>query len=661
MAVIKTAAELQELLAEVAQQPRVVIDTETTGLEPWKQDRLCGIGLAWHEGEDLKSYYIPYRHRNGAKDSEHELVAENLELATLPAIWEAFDKVPKLIGWNLKFDLAMMWQDGFRPREDHQLIDVIPAARMCNKDKYSDLSLKGQTAMLLGADKAAYDAEFKAYLRKNKWSKHFDYAPIDKIAPYCEDDCGYAEDLLDIYEQRIEDTNQVYIWEQEQELTRTLWEMESLGIAYDKEYAESKVGPLGERIKELEQDIYRETDTTFNIGSSKQLGDVMANLGLKSTVKSIKTGAPSWGVGAMMAIDHPVAGLILEYRGTKKLLNSYFEPILEWPGAVHPSFKNWGTVTGRLACSDPNLQNVAKNISNLSGNDTSDEVLAALSAAMGAKEGVDMTKVGGGMAGGLTYGGTKAIGSKFDNANDALVSVRRLYIPREGCRMVLIDYSQMEMRVFSDYIKDEGLSALLEDPKFDFHSHVAKTVWSVDESSDLWAFYRTLAKAINFGLIYGIGMKKLASQIQKTLEEAKTYKAEYFSRFPKAYTFIDLVCKTVEARGWIKNRFGRRYWIDPDRAYIGVNYLVQGSSADIVKNRMVAARDWLLENGLKTRMLVQVHDEIIFEVPYEEEELVIPELKRIMEERQIGTFLPVEVSIGEPSWAEPRKIEVIAA
>ncbi len=164
-----------------------------------------------------------------------------------------------------------------------------------------------------------------------------------------------------------------------------------------------------------------------------------------------------------------------------------------------------------------------------------------------------------------------------------------------------------------------------------------------------------MAKNINFGLIYGIGDAKLAAGISKTLEEAKKYKADYFDKFPTARKFMDKVQQIVQSRGWIKNRFGRRYWIDKEKAYQGVNYLVQGTSADIVKNRMVAVSEYLREEQCLSKMIVPVHDEVIYYIHHSEEKMLVPKLKEIMEERCISTFLPVDVARGN-SWANKKEV-----
>lgn len=425
---------------------------------------------------------------------------------------------------------------------------------------------------------------------------------------------------------------------------------------YDQAYGSQKIPQLQARIRQVLLEIYALAGREFNINSGPQLGEVMADLNIVSPAVSAKTGKPSWSVGVLLSIDHPIAGKIVELRGLEKMLGTYFQSIMSWPDSVvHGQHKNWGTITGRLSCVEPNLQNIAKSTQNLGGNEVSEETLAAVSAFLGARKGESFTDMRAGTSGsnvgGVTYGGMMALSDHYVDS-DQTVAVRRLFVGRPGTRLYMLDYSQMEMRVFADYVEDENLYALLENSEFDFHSYVARTVWDVDESSSLWNFYRTLAKAINFGMIYGIGIKKLASQIQKTSEEAKQYKKDYFARFPKAQQFIKRVQEVVETRGYVHNRYHRRYWVDASRSYVAVNYLVQGTSADIVKNRMNALHDYLRDEHLESRMLAQVHDEIIFELVEAEEAWLPKELQRIMEARQIQTHLPVEISRGMPSWAQ---------
>ena len=635
-----TVGEIESVLHDIAIADDVVIDTETTGLKSWHGDRLCGIGVTV-DGE--VGHYFPFRHTKG-----------NLDSTLLHDFWEAIYQAKRVVGYNLKFDMGFFYQDGYSGSESQSVADILVAARMCSSERFPKLSLTNRLDTVLGYGAGDYEREFKDYLRKNKLGKKYHLAPVEVLGEYCIKDVLGTWALKDRFEEIIEETHQEDVWAQEQLLTQVLWDMECTGIGYDEEYGKVKIPQLKARIANLYNEVWALAGGEFNLNSNPQLTKVMTSLGVKSTSKSAKTGAPSWSNGVMLTLDHPIAGKVVEIRGLEKVLGTYFEAIMAWPqNTVHGQLKNWGTITGRLSGANPNLQNIAKNVQNLYGNEMDEETLAAVSAFLGARKGesyTDMTTASGGISGGITLGGMMAIGSGFDD-NEESVSVRRLFVGRKGYRLYMLDYSQMEIRVLADYVQDENLTALLERADFDFHSHVAKTVWGVNESSSLWDFYRTLAKAINFGLIYGIGIDKLASQIQKSKEEAREYRIQYFDQFPKVREFINQVIEVITHRGYVFNRFKRRYWIDPEKAYVGVNYLIQGTSADIVKNRMIACQDYIKANNLKSRMLVQVHDEIIFEIHQDEESWVPWKMQEIMEERQISTFLPVEVSRGCPSWA----------
>ncbi len=611
--IVTSSAQVDKVIAKLHAAERVVVDTETSGLEPWKDDRQCGIGFAF---PDKSGYYLPFRHPDS-----------NLKMDVLPELFEALSKVPTLVGYNLKFDLAVMSRDGYIVQPDQALEDLIVAARLCEADKNGSLKLRDQLVKFFGAASAAYDDEFKAYLKTNKWSKSFHLAPAGVVGQYCIGDVIRTEELRERLLERIEETEQTRVWEQEVALTSVLWDMERTGIRVDHQYAKIKVPQMSNKVSAIREKLYTIAGGEFNPNSSKQLRSVMKALKLKSPKKSPKTQEYSWDKEVLSATDHPIASTLLELRAIEKLLGTYFDPALNsWGAVVHTNFKSQGAITGRMSATNPALQTIAKKTQDLASGAVDLELLKA---SLG-----------------------KIVAPVDDDVNaESNASARRLFIPRKGKVLILADYSQMEMRVFADYCGDKAMFKLLEDPTFDFHDHVATQVWKVTSDHELWKFYRFLAKAINFGLIFGIGVRKLAAQIQATLDETKQFKEEYFGQFPSAQVFIQMVSKTVEARGWIRNRFNRRYYIDRDRAYIGVNYLVQGTSADIVKNRMIALARWIFEMGLKTRILIQVHDEVILESPEDEVKLVTMNVKRILEERQINTFLPVEVSIARESWA----------
>ena len=635
-----TEETFDQVIVDLFSTREIVVDVETDGLQPWHGDRLCGIGIAV---SDSVAYYLPYRHPEG-----------NLPMSTLTDLWAALRVMPRIIGYNLKFDLAFLYQDGYDPPSEQELVDVLVASRMCSPGKYDDLSLSGQLEAVYGPEARQYDDEFKRYLRKNRWQKTYHKAPAEVVGAYCIQDVLSTWRLRARHTQFIFDTKQTRVWEQEQDQTRALWESEKVGMGYDPAYAQAKIPQLAARIDNLMKEMYALAGREFNLNSNPQLTSVMHALGIKSPAKSEKTGKDRWPVGVMLTLDHPIAGKILEIRGLQKVKGTYFDGIAAWPDStVHGQLKNWGTITGRLSGANPNMQNIAKNVQNLEGNAIDDEAMAAMAAFMGAR-GDGTYQAPSTSQSGVTLGGNMAVASGFQELENQ-VSVRRLFVGREGFRLYMMDYTQMEIRVFADYVQDPHLNEMLEDAKFDFHSHVAKTVWKIDESSTLWDFYRTLAKAINFGMIYGIGVKKLAAQIQKTVEEAREYKEQYFNQFPNARDFIDAVGIVNERRGHVFNRFGRRYWVDANRPHVAVNYLIQGTSADIVKNRMNACRNFLMENNCRSRILTQVHDEILFEIHDYEDSWVPFEMKRVMEERQIDTLLPVDLARGCPSWANEEK------
>lgn len=575
----------------------------------------------------------------------------NLPLTNLTILLRALEKVKKLIGHNIKFDLAALYQDGFRLQPGQELEDTITAARMYFPDKYQSLDLETVSDTLLGTTTQNWKSEFKAYLKKNKWWPHYDMAPPDVVGEYCINDCQFTSQIRDILVKHIESTDQGRIWEQEGKLLRVLWDMEKEGLYFDREYLLSRLEKLHVKLNQLKDTIYALVGKEFDISSSKQVNEIMVGLGITSPHLTPK-GVPKWSVGELMTVNHPIASLILEYRGIEKMRSTYFEPLLKLDDdRHHQSFKPWGTISGRMSCA---LQTLSNKSQNLAGEEENEEVTEAIKAMLGARAGqsIDMTSESGSRVGGGSLTSLVSYSKTYSDTEDT-VSVRRLYIPPPGYALYCIDYEQMEMRVFADYVNDENLNRLLETGE-DFHSVVAREVWKVDGKSPLWKFYRNLAKAVNFGLLYGIGLEKLASQIQKSVEEAEKYKKDYFDRFPKARNFMWKVQDTIKTRGYIFNRFGRRYTIPADKAYVGINYLCQGLSADIVKNRMIAIHEYLADKDSK--IVVQIHDELLFYVKIEEELEIVPKLKEILEERLITTYMPVEVSRGVPSWAEKKKI-----
>ena len=224
------------LLERVSECEKVVVDVETDGLRPWHGNKLCGIGFALGSEE---GYYLPFRHPEG-----------NLSEDYFGVIWDHVKKVPRLIGHNIKFDMAFLHSDGYRIPKDQILSDTMQSSRLCAREQYPDLSLPGRLANAFGWRARMYDDEFKAYLTKNKWKYTFHLAPSHIVGSYCVGDVIGTWNLLDHDERIIEESKQWQVWEEEQFITRILWEMESIGMRFDSVYASKKVPLLQARCAE---------------------------------------------------------------------------------------------------------------------------------------------------------------------------------------------------------------------------------------------------------------------------------------------------------------------------------------------------------------------------------------------------------------------------
>ena len=316
---------------------------------------------------------------------------------------------------------------------------------------------------------------------------------------------------------------------------------------------------------------------------------------------------------------------------------------------MHTSFCNWGTLTGRLSSREPNLQNIPRNHFKLRDVELTaeerEDTMKRINAILGSKGTVLDTELSDNVIDTWGFVGDES----FDEEDTDQIAMRRLFIPRDDYALLGFDYSQMEVRVFLSYLQNEEIDELLKKSDVDFHGEAAKMAFDVEEDSSEFKFYRQMAKAITFGTIYGIGNKKLAAQLGTTPREAGQYKRKYFAGLKGSKEFFDKVVQTVESRGWIKNRFGRQYRLPKELGYKGVNYLVQGTSADIMNERMIAVGKYLADK--KSNLLLQVHDEIICEIHNDELDTVPNDIKAMLQVNSLDIPLYVDMEICKPSWA----------
>ena len=616
----------------------LVVDVETNGLDPFTKNQICGVGIGTLEGD---TYYFPFRHQQGG----------NLPLAMQRNVIEVLNQVSTFIGYNIKFDLHFLSGEGV-VIQDQTLIDVIVLVRLTEPSEENELSLTKTIIRSYGARAALYDIETKKYLRTNKWNKDFSEAPVEVLGPYCEKDVEWTTVLYKDRLQQLKQTGQEKIFDLECKLTRVLYEMEQAGIAIDTKYAQDIAKKIQERQEQLMQQIFAKVGT-FNINSTQQLNEVMNSNGIFSPIQTPK-GAQSWNEAALVQINNPLAGLIRQYRALGKVFSTYLEPYLD--NAVrHTSFCNWGTLTGRLSSREPNLQNIPRNHFKLATVDldsTEREIVRGrVNALIASKGGITNLELDDDVIDTWSFIGDES----FDEQDEAQIAIRRLFIPRKNYSLVAFDYSQMEVRVFLSYFQNDDITALLSQENIDFHGEAAKMAFNVTEEDKEFKFYRQMAKAITFGTIYGIGSNKLSMQLGTTPAQALQYKQKYFNGLKGSKEFFDSVVKTVTMRGWIKNRYGRIYKVPKKLGYKGVNYLVQGTSADILSERMVEVYNYLQTK--KSKLLLQVHDEIICEIHDDELETVPQQIRKLMEINSLKIPLPVDMEVCQPSWATKYDLE----
>ena len=574
---------LDRWIAEARSLGRVAIDAETNSLDPMLAE-LAGVALALDIG---KAAYVPLNHRSGAGD----LLGGGLMAGQIPAA-EALPRLKALledptvlkIGQNLKFDALVFARQGITlaPCDDTMLMS------------YALDGGKGGSGMdeLAAAILDHRMVSFKDVAGSGRNQLTFDQVELASATEYSAEDADAAYRLWTALKPRLAAERMMTVYETlERPLIPVLVRMEERGIKVDRQILSRMSGEFAQKLGALEYEIYELAGESFNIGSPKQLSDILFGKFQLPGGKKTKTGA--WSTGAnvldeLAAAGNALAARILDWRQLSKLKSTYTDLLPDHihpqTGRVHTSYALASTTTGRLSSSDPNLQNIPVR---------------------------------------TEYGRR----------------IRTAFIAEKGMKLISADYSQIELRIVAHVADVPELKQAFADG-LDIHAMTASEMFNVPVKG-MPVEVRRRAKAINFGIIYGISAFGLANQLGIPREEAGAYIKRYFERFPGIHGYMDAMRARVKQDGYVATLFGRKIHFPQvkssnpaERAFVeraSINAPIQGTAADIIRRAMIRMEDALQAAKLHAKMLLQVHDELVFEAPAAEVDETMAVVKQVME------------------------------
>jgi len=602
---IMTADELKEWIQDATQTGFLAFDTETTGLTPALAE-LVGISLATRGG---RACYVPLTHGKKADllgmQDDTPCQAPIKEIVSVLNPYFSDPSILK-IGHNAKYDLQMLWAVGFKnitPLDDTMMLSYVVDGSS-HGHGLDELALT-----FCGHKMISYDE----VTGKGKGRISFAEVPIDKACTYAAEDADLTLRLHEIFKPRIAQEKMASIYEDiERPMIPVIARMEEKGIKVDRSVLRYLSQNFAEQIAKLEDKIFEQAGHKFNVGSPKQLGVVLFDeMGLTGGSKT-KTG--DWSTAAdvlekLATEGHDFVEKILDWRHLSKLRSTYTESLQEAinpkNGRVHTSFSMALTNTGRLSSSDPNLQNIP----------------------IRTEEGR---------------------------------LIRTAFVADEGHVLLSADYSQIELRLVAEMAGIESLKSAFISGE-DIHARTASEVFGI-KLEEVTPDIRRKAKAINFGIIYGISGFGLAKQLDCSISEAAAYIKTYMERFPELENFMESLKTEARQKGYVKTKFGRKCVIagiadkNPARRNFAerqaINAPLQGTAADLIKMAMIRLDNRIESENLPLKMLLQVHDELILEVPEGKAEEMAALVKREME--QVARFsIPLSAEAGwSKNWAE---------
>jgi DNA polymerase-1 len=609
---ITKSSELDEWIRKIESLGVVAVDTETTSLNPLKAD-LVGISLSIKPGV---ACYIPLGHKRSKetenldfKTSDHVVDNKSKDFVQIPMTQAIKMLKPVLenpailkIGQNIKYDILVLSKYGINVRsiDDTMLLSYVLEAGLHGHgmDELAKLFLDRDTI------------KYKDIVGSGKSQITFDLVNLSQALEYAAEDADVTYQLHQTLKKQLTKDRMIGFYEAiERPLIQVLANMERSGVKVDVNQLKKLSAEFQVKLEKLEKEIFQLSGMEFNIASPKQLSEVLfGKLGLPGKKKR-KTGAYSTEaeiLEELASAGNLIVEKILDWRQLAKLKNTYTDSLIEQAnkktGRVHTSFLMSSTATGRLASSDPNLQNVPIRTSE---------------------------------------------GRK----------IRRAFVASKGYKLISLDYSQIELRILSHVANVKALQDAFISGA-DIHSQTASEIFGVS-LNDVDSEMRRKAKTINFGIIYGISPFGLANQLRIDHKEATQYIDNYFKKYPEIKKYMEATKSDCRKHGFVKTIFGRKCFVvgindkNPARRKFSeraaINAPIQGSAADIIKRAMIKINKDLAESNFKSKMLLQVHDELVFETPVNEVKEISKFLKNIMEccnRPALELKIPLVVDIG---------------
>lgn len=595
--VVTDAGDFEAWLARLQEAELFAFDTETTSLD-YMRAEVVGVSFAVEEGE---AAYVPVAHDYpGAPDQ----LSREAVLGALKPLLEDSDRAK--VGQNLKYDASVLANHGITLRGirfDTMLESYVLDSTGTRHDMDS-LALKylGQKTI-----------HFEEIAGKGAKQLTFNQIPLDQAGPYAAEDADITLRLHNALWPRLEQEPTLAGVFQgiELPLVPILSRIERQGALLSREMLAQQSAELGERMQALETQAHDLAGQPFNLGSPKQIGEILFEKLELPVIKKTPKGAPSTAEEVLveLALDYPLPKVLLEHRSLSKLKSTYTDKLPEMinprTGRVHTSYHQAVAATGRLSSSDPNLQNIPIR----------------------------------------TEEGRR---------------IRKAFIAPEGYRIVAADYSQIELRIMAHLSGDSGLLNAFKEG-LDVHRATAAEVFEVDLEA-VSGDQRRKAKAINFGLIYGMSAFGLARQLHLGRNEAQEYIDRYFQRYPGVREYMDRTRALAHEQGFVETLFGRRLYLPEINARnkmrqqaaerTAINAPMQGTAADIIKRAMLSVDEWLQGGGADAQMIMQVHDELVLEVSSGEVDGVCDQLCGLMSAAaSLDVPLLVEAGVGD-NWDE---------